>query len=91
MFRIAVACEGIAPELGPRAALDVAGEFAHRPWHHNVRCEWRGGLLILEAENEFDSEGNAVADEFSDAVAACVSGAYRVRITSVVDVSGSAL
>jgi hypothetical protein len=91
MFRVAVVCEGITPSRGPQVALDVAAEFTNRPWHRNVRCEWVEGLQFLEAENDFDSTGEAVADEVSDAVAACWSGGYSVRITSVKDASVNAL
>ena len=30
MYRIVLACEGIPPELGPTAAIDVSEEFSHR-------------------------------------------------------------
>lgn len=65
MFRITLICEGLAPEQGPQAAIEVAEEFNHRPWHHNVRCTWTGNVLVLMAENDFDSDGEALADEFS--------------------------
>ena len=41
MYRIVLACEGMPPELDPAAAIDISGEFTHRQWHQNVRCEWR--------------------------------------------------
>ena len=55
-----------------QAALEIAEEFLHRPWHQNVRCTWDGRALHLEADNDFDDTGLALLDEFSDAIAACV-------------------
>ena len=38
-----------------------------------MKCEWKGSQLILQAENNFDSDGSALMDEFSDAISACIS------------------
>ena len=67
MFRIILSCNGVPPSVASEAALDIATEFTeHRPWHRNVSCRWTGSHLILQAENDFDSEGLALMDEFSD-------------------------
>jgi len=89
MFRITLICEGIPVELGVQMAIDVAEEFTHRPWHQNIRCTWAEGKLMLLADNEFDDNGEALADEFSDAVSACLKPlvGYRIRIVSVVEPS----
>ncbi len=73
MYRITLECSGVPPGAGDDAAIDIAEEFTHRPWHKNVHCEWDGEFLILTAENDFDSEGKALQDEFSDAICACVA------------------
>jgi hypothetical protein len=87
MFRVTLICEGLPPELGPEAEIAVAEEFARRPWHQNVRCTWTGNILVLAADNDFDRDGNALADEFSDAVAACTAATfgYRIRIDGVAE------
>lgn len=69
MFRVTLICEGIPPQWGAQAAKDVAEEFTHRQWHQNVCCTWTGDILLLVADNDFDSDGEALVDEFSDAVA----------------------
>jgi hypothetical protein len=50
-------------------------------------CHWDGITLILVADNDYDHDGEALAAEFSDTVAAYASGTpapgYRVRILSV--------
>jgi hypothetical protein len=86
VFRVSVACEGIPPHVWPDALVDVESEFSKRTWHHIVRCNWEAGALILVVENDYDKDGAAVADEFSDAVAAYAPGTpgYRVRVLSVV-------
>ncbi len=55
-------------------------------WHQNVHCSWSGGTLLLVADNDFDPDGKALADELSDALAACTPTTlgYRIRIDSVV-------
>jgi hypothetical protein len=64
MYRIVLACKGIPTHAGVAGARDICNEFEHRPWHENVRCVWDGSQLILQAENDFDSNGLALVDEF---------------------------
>ncbi len=86
MFRIILACEGVADSEGREAAADITNEFAeHRQWHKNVKCAWKGNELILEAENDFDEDGLALQDEFSDCISAYVMTPFdgRLRVVSV--------
>lgn len=87
MFRVSVSCDGIAPTDWPNALDDVAQEFKARPWHKVIDCHWDGVMLILVADNDYDRDGEALADEFSDTVAAYAPGTpapgYLVRILSV--------
>lgn len=85
MYQVTLACKGVPVELGPAAALDVAEEFSHRPWHPNVRCEWNGEELLLCAENDWDEDAKALLDEFSDALSACIPGTFgfAVEIRSI--------
>ena len=85
MFRISVSCEGIESAAWPDALSDITDEFASRPWHAIVDCRWDGAALLLVADNDYDGDGEALADEFSDTIAACAPGTpgYRVRVLSV--------
>ena len=76
MYRIVLACRGVPEDVGPVAASDIAEEFTHRPWHKNVSCHWDGSQLILQADNDFDSSGLALLDEFSDAIAATIKDGF---------------
>jgi hypothetical protein len=76
MYRIILACNGVPVHVGAEAARDITEEFTHRPWHQNVRCEWDGSRLILQAENDFDSNGLALRDEFSDAISASIEDGF---------------
>ena len=38
-----------------------------------AHCEWDGSRLILQADNDFDSNGFALLDEFSDAISASIT------------------
>ena len=76
MYRIVLACRGVLADVGPTVAHDITEEFTHRPWHKNVRCEWDGSRLVLQADNEFDSNGLALLDEFSDAIAASLKDGF---------------
>ena len=86
MYRIVLACIGVPTDIGAVAARDITEEFTHRPWHKNAQCEWDGSRLVLQADNDFDSNGLALMDEFSDAIAACIADGFDVGI-DVVSVS----
>lgn len=85
MYRIVLACSGIPSNEGPRGAESIREEFTHRPWLKNVKCEWNGAQLILQADNDYDSNGKALTDEFSDAISACISNARdgAIEVVSV--------
>ena len=76
MYRIILTCNGVPPHAGATAALDITEEFTERPWHKNVTCVWDGSQLILQADNDFDSKGLALLDEFSDAISECIEGGF---------------
>jgi len=81
MFKIVLACIGVPESAGPAAAADIAAAFAkHRHWHKNVRCTWDGSRLVLEAENDYDSNGLALYDEFSDCISAYIAGLFDREI-----------
>lgn len=83
MYRIVLACKGVPADVGAVAARDITEEFTHRPWHKNVRCEWDGSRLVLQADNDFDSDGLALLDEFSDAIAATIKDGFGGSIDVV--------
>jgi len=83
MYRIVLACDGVPTHAGPAGALDIAEEFTHRPWHKNVKCDWDGVRLVLQADNDFDSDGLALRDEFSDAISACIREPFDGNIEIV--------
>ena len=85
MFHILLECNGIPVEAGAQAAADIEEEFTHRPWHRNVRCDWDGSRLRLQASNDFDANGLALLDEFSDAICACIVDAqyYDLRVVEI--------
>ena len=37
---------------------------------------WDGLRLILQADNDFDSDGRALIDEFSEAISACIKDGF---------------
>jgi hypothetical protein len=80
MFRIVLICKGVPAHVGAIGARDIAEEFTHRPWHQNVSCVWDGSQLILQADNDFDENGLALLDEFSDSISACVSEHFDADI-----------
>jgi hypothetical protein len=75
MYRIVLAATGIPIDEGPPGARCISEDFTHRPWHQNATCEWDGSRIILTAENDFDCDGLALVDEFSDAISACLKDA----------------
>jgi hypothetical protein len=84
MFRIVLECEGVPDAEGAEAAADIEREFQqHRPHHKNVRCTFGDGKLVLEAQNDFDSSGLALMDEFSDCISAYVSSPFDGNLRRV--------
>ncbi len=82
MYRVRLICVGVPPAAGAEAASDITEEFAeHRRWFSNVSCRWDGEGLVLEADSDFDSDGRALSDEFSDCVTAYVAGDFNSTIS----------
>ncbi len=92
MFRVTVKCERIPAATWPDAVEDVRTEFKERSWHSVVDVHWSGDTLFLTTVNNYDNDGEALADEFSDTVAAYAPGTpgYRVSLVSVEVVNGNA-
>jgi hypothetical protein len=84
-YRIVLSCDGVPVDMGAQAAAEIMKEFIHRPWHENVDCKWSGVSLLLTAENDFEAQGLALVDEFSDAIAACIPGGFNgdIRLVSI--------
>lgn len=86
MYRATVTCKGLSEAEAREAVADMLHEFAQRPWQEKISCEWRDGVLRLSAENDADSTGLALLDEFGDAIVAYINynGAIHVEVESVV-------
>jgi hypothetical protein len=80
-------CDGVPVDAGTQAAIDIMEEFRHRRWHENVNCDWNGASLVLSADNDYDPQGKALMDEFSDAIAACISNGFdgQIRVASITE------
>ncbi len=73
MFKITMRAGGIDLGVGPEVAEDIENEFKERrPWHKRVTCTFSDGTLTLVAFNDFDPEGLALSDEFSDCLSAYI-------------------
>jgi hypothetical protein len=86
LYRIVLVCSGVPAAAGLAAATGIAQHFVeHRPWHENVSCSWDGSRLILQVENDFDSNGLATWDEFSDCICAFVPGGFdgEIKLESI--------
>ena len=93
MYRIVLACYGVPLTAGPEAATDITAEFVeHRNWHTNVKCTWDGSRLILQADNDFDANGLALMDEFSDSISAYIAEGFdgEIKVESIVKLGESA-
>lgn len=91
-YRVTVSCTGITQDEAASGVPDLLEEFGERPWHENVSCYWEANKLLFTAENDYDSTGDAVLDEFGDAVHACISWSseeIRFAVESVADLVSS--
>ena len=82
---VTLSCTGVPPHAGAEAATDITREFAeHRTWHKNVSCTWDGSRLLLIAENDYDPDGAALIDEFSDCISAYIAEGFdgSIRVVS---------
>ena len=74
MFKITMRASGVRPDIGAVAAMDIEAEFhKHRTWHERVTCSFADGTLTLVAFNDYDANGSALSDEFSDCISAVIS------------------
>lgn len=92
MFEVMVSCEGVSEPAARNGIDDILEEFSTRPWEQNVRCCWHDNKLLLGATNDFDDDGKALADEFSDVVCACLpieDKTIRFSVVSVSTIPGS--
>lgn len=93
-FRITLSCSGVPAAAGSEAALDITKEFEeHHPWHKNVQCVWDGSRLVLTATNDYDSDGAALSDEFSDSLSAYIAEPFDgdLKVERVEELPDSAL
>jgi len=82
MYRLKLICTGVPEAVGAEGAVGITDEFAqHRTWWQNATCRWDGKQLVLEADSDFDSDGGALSDEFSDCVSAFVDGLFGYAIS----------
>lgn len=72
MYRITIACRGLCDDDGREGPAAILEEFENRPWHTDVTCAWADGVLRISATNDDDHNGQALLDEYGDAVMACV-------------------
>lgn len=91
-YCVVLQCEGLPANAGAKAAEDVTAGFSRRDWHQKAVSHWDGKLLILTAENDFDRDGRATMDEFSDEISACMSDGFDsdIRIVSVTEIAADA-
>jgi hypothetical protein len=86
-YKVVLSCSDVPVAAGEDAAIDITREFAkHRPWHKNVSCTWDGSKLFLLAENDYDPEGLALIDEFSDCISAYIVDGFDggIKVESVI-------
>ena len=88
MYQLKLICDGVPTHAGAQAALDITEDFLQRPWHRNAICSWEGSRLVLTAENDYDENGKALQDEFSDEISACIVDGFDggIEIVSVSEI-----
>ena len=85
MYRVVLVCDAVPKHAGEATAREITEEFKHRPWYVNATCIWNGSQLVFQADNDFDSNGLTLLDEFSGVIAAYSGEACDgdLRIVSV--------
>jgi hypothetical protein len=88
MFRVTLICEDVPLSEGAQAAIDITENFVlHRPHHTSALCTWTGSALVLVVENDFDDNGLATQDEFSDEISGAVASGFDgdLKVLSVTE------
>jgi hypothetical protein len=87
--KVVIECSGVPREVGAQGATDITADFKKRHWHRNAECRWDGNRLILSVENDFDPQGLALMDEFSDEISACIREGFDgdLRLVSSTEVA----
>ena len=80
MYRVTLTCSGLTDAEGGGGVFDILEEFSHRPWHTDATCEWKEGILRFSATNDFDKNGLALLDEYSDAIHACINYLGKIHL-----------
>lgn len=87
MYRVILRVERVPDDIGPQMATDITDGFKERTWHEKVVCSYEDGGLTLTSENDFDDNGLATLDEFSDEFSANLLRSYEddgnLRVLSV--------
>lgn len=89
MFRVTLSCSCVPKSAGQEAASNIQREFAdHRRHHKNVVCTFSNNKLVLTAENDFDPDGLALMDEFSDCITAYIEEPFdgEIRLVGAVHI-----
>jgi hypothetical protein len=88
LYRAVLQCDGVPSASGSDGATCITANFAKRNWHKNAVCIWDGKHLTLSVENDFDKDGRAVMDEFSDEISACIRGGFDgdIHVISVTEI-----
>jgi hypothetical protein len=88
-YRAVLQCDGVPPAAGAEGAKCITANFAKRTWHKNAICSWDGNYLTLSVENDFDRDGLAAMDEFSDEISACIREGFGgdLRLISLTEIN----
>lgn len=77
------------PQAQGRWPRHIQQEFGeHRTHHKNVVCTYTNGELVLTAENDFDPNGLALMEEFSDCISAYIAELFdgEIRVVEAVTI-----
>ena len=84
LLQLTVRCSDIPIDELADAAREIQEDFRkYRPWHRNVRCQIDGTSLILRAQNDFDEDGEILADELAACLKEQVSAFGSIEVLAV--------
>src|SRR3989339_2131777 len=85
LYRITLMCPDVPSDIGDRAAIDITKHFQNQIRYKNVICTWDGSQLVLQGENNYDTEGQELLCDFTDAICTYTKSTFDVepRVKSV--------
>ena len=83
-LRVTIRCSGLVPEEGKATAKAIQDDFRrYRPWHRNAYCRAGRDAIILQAENDYDADGEVLREDLETCLREYASTFGRMEVLAI--------